>query len=86
MFRDDGFDRIECCGNSYERPATEFIANLIKCYAAEEFHYADFSDMFKNLPNESIPEALSPLIDVLINTRNIQTLNLNDNDLGLAGV
>ena len=65
MLNYDSFDRIECCGNTYESPATQYIADLIKCKGAEDFHYADFSDMFTNLPKEAIPDALDPLIAAL---------------------
>ena len=42
----DGFDRIVCCGNSYDLTSCEYIAELIGLWAANDLHYADFSDMF----------------------------------------
>ena len=42
----DNFERIVCCGNSYDLTSCEYIAELITEKAADDLSFADFSDMF----------------------------------------
>ena len=41
----DGFNTIECYGNSYNATSCECIAELISRKASEKLWYADFSNM-----------------------------------------
>ena len=40
------FDRIECCGNSYDEECCRWIANLIGERGSDQLNFADFSNMF----------------------------------------
>ena len=61
----DNFDRIVCCGNSYDLTSCEYIAELISEKAADDLSYADFSDMFTQRDRSMLPPSLKLLIDAI---------------------
>ena len=80
----DEFDRVECCGNSYDLTSCEYIAELIESKGSNDLYSANFSNMFVTKK-----ETLPPSIRVLINSiasKPITELYVHDNAFGPIGV
>ena len=81
----DGFSSIECSGNSYDPTSCEYIAELIRDKAGEDFFKADFSNMFVTRNKQMLPPAIKMLVDSVA-TKPIQELYMQDNAFGPIGV
>lgn len=80
------FKRFKCGGNSYNREACEYIADLIRTKAdKEQFWQVDFSNMFVGRKLDELPDSLSHLISA-IQGFNITHLYMSDNAFGPNGV
>lgn len=80
----DSFNAIECSGNSYDTTACSYIGELIESKGSEDFHSADFSNMFVT-KRETLPPSMTILINSIARFP-IQELYLHDNAFGPIGV
>ncbi|ODQ65650.1 RNI-like protein [Nadsonia fulvescens var. elongata DSM 6958] len=80
----EGLTQIDLSGNTYGVEACKALAAAIT--DKQTLKVANLADAFTGRLKDEIPEALEALFPAMLTCKNLHTINLSDNALGLAAV
>ncbi|KAK9447856.1 uncharacterized protein V1518DRAFT_420627 [Limtongia smithiae] len=75
---------IDLSGNSYGVDASRVLASVLRTLPALE--YANLADIFTGRLKDEIPQSLDHLLPALLELKNLHTIDLSDNALGLSAI
>ncbi|EEP76571.1 conserved hypothetical protein [Uncinocarpus reesii 1704] len=78
---DSLFTEIHLGGNTYGVPACELLSKALR--VQKKLHTANLADIFTSRLLSEIPQALSFLLNALLEVHTLQTVDLSDNAFGL---